>query len=244
MVLSIFLWCSAIAIVLGVVLGALVHFGAISVRIPWWEYLVAGIVMVFALALGTSWIGYKIAVSNVVTYNEFWGGFELKAYPVVYQCHESAESEGNHDTGGCTNTYHADEFSYQVWVSSQECTTDSKGKQTCRDTSHWETHWQYRDVPYTDTETDWMVDTTLGAYNLGPHWLPANPSAHRIAPQHDGMAGLPDLPSGVPAKWQEALDRIARGAPGPVTAQRHYPNYILATENNLLLRRNPDISQY
>jgi hypothetical protein len=243
--LEIWLWCSAIAVILGLVLGALVHWGKIPISIPWWEYVCSGLVLVLVLGLGTAWVGYKIAYSHNVTYNEFWGGYELKAYPVTYQCHESPKIEGNYDTGGCTNYYEADEFSYQVWVHSESCTTDSKGNQHCVDTSHWETRWQYRRVPYTDTETSWMVETSLGTYTIGDHWLPANPSAHRVRPQYDAMRGLDtSLPSGVPQQWQAAHDRIAAGTPGPVTAQRQYPNYILASENHLLTQRSGDIKMY
>ncbi len=201
-----------------------------------WPILAGVLVALVAL---TSLIGYKVAVSDNLTYHEFWGGYELHVAKQVYYCRESSTDGGY--TGGCVNYYDGD--SYEVWVESQSCTTDRKGREHCVDTSHWVT--KYRQIPYTTTETSYIVDTTLGDFTIGYHWLPSNPSQHRIYPRSSWLESIPSgLSSGIPSFWLAAKNRIESGNPGPVTAEKNYQNYILASQETILHKYSPWIAQY
>ncbi|HEY9713333.1 MAG TPA: hypothetical protein V6C72_07675 [Chroococcales cyanobacterium] len=221
------------------IVWVVVHFAYPDRRITQLEFIGCAAGLVLVVVPLTCFVGYKVAVSNNLSYNEFWGGFEVSVDTVVYQCHESDTDGGS--TGGCEHHYDAD--SYQVWVQHETCTTDSKGKETCVDDSHWETRW--RQVPYTDEEITYIVHTTLGDFTIGDHWLPPHPELHRVHPEEDAMESIPgDLPYGIPAFWQAAANRIASGNPGPVTQERTYDNYILASQSSILHKYSPWIDQY
>jgi hypothetical protein len=231
---------SLIALGTGGAIWGITHHVKSDFRMTTNEFLISAGVLLFLVVPLTAFLGYKAAVSHQLSYHEYYGGFEVTAYPVTYNCYES-ESQGG-STGGCRHYYDAD--SYQEWVVSESCTTDKDGKEHCVDTSHYETRW--RQVPYTTTETTWIIHTTLGDFNVGDHWLPANPSAHRVRPKYgDSMDRLPgDLPSGTPQQWQQASDRIASGDPGPVTVEKDYVNYLLASQQTILHKYSPAIADY
>ncbi len=225
------------SVVGGIIFGAMFllkdEFKLTTKEIP----ILAGVLIV--LVIVTSAIGYRVAVNNNLTYHEFWGGFEVNVSQQVYYCHESNTDGGS--TGGCAHYYNGD--SYQVWVQSESCHTDKKGREHCHDTSHWET--RYRQIPYTSIETSYIVNTTLGDFTIGSHWLPSDPQAYRVEPRHSWMESIPsDLPYGIPSFWLGAKARIASGNPGPVTVEKNYQNYILASQDTILHKYSPWIAKF
>jgi hypothetical protein len=182
--------------------------------------------------------GKELAIHSQVTFVENWGGFELKVLTETFQCHESSEQGGS--TGGCSHYYDTD--SYEHWVSEGHYEGDDKNRHWV-DTSHNETRW--RQLPYTDTETTWTIATTLGDYTVGNHWLPDHPELHRLGNRWGSYDSLDhSLSFGTPSSWTAAALRLQTGNPGPVTAQRDYPNYVLASQDSILKNNNDSIGRY
>ncbi|MBC7997255.1 MAG: hypothetical protein IAF58_04905, partial [Leptolyngbya sp.] len=48
-------------------------------RITLPEFAIAGGIMLALVIPGTTWLGYKLAFDNAVTYEEFWNGEEVQA---------------------------------------------------------------------------------------------------------------------------------------------------------------------
>jgi len=220
---------SLIALLLGLALKFALDYFRSDYRVTWIEYAVCAAAIVLLVAPLTSWIGYKVAFANQVTYHESWGGYELKADWTKTTCTRD---------GSCEHTYDCDP--YQVKVVDQAAYTDDKGNYH-PEVSHWET--RYHDCPYTTEEWNFSVETTLGTYTIAGANLPTNPSQHRWEPQRgESLDG--SLPSGIPPFWQAAKDRIDAGNPGPVTARRDYANYILASQSTILHKYSDAIDQY
>jgi hypothetical protein len=175
-----------------------------------------------------AWVGIKLSISNQVTYNENWGGYELKANWERITCHRD---------GICRHDYDCDP--YYVTVEYDCSYRDSDGRKVKKTCEREEK--RYHQCPYATEEWTFTIDTTLGEYTIAANNLPTNPDAHRWRSSH---AVPDDLPSGIPAFWQQAKSRLDRGEPGPVTARREYANYILASQNTILKRYSDSIERY
>lgn len=198
-------------------------------RITLPEFGIAGAVMLAIVIPATSMIGTKMAYDNAVTFNEFWGGYEKQAVWIKTECYRD---------GPCVHEYDCDP--YQVKVVDRAAYTDDKGNYH-PEQYHYET--RYHDCPYTTEEWTFVITSTLpdADYTIAYHWLPTNPDQHRW------RAGkrVPDhFPSGIPAFWQAAKNRIDAGQPGPVTARKTYENYVLASQNTILKQYSADIEAY
>jgi len=240
--LGLIFWGALIVLAIGGIAKFALDYFKSSYRITWWEFGIAAAVLLAIVIPTTSWAGTKMAFSNNVTYHEFWGGFEVSVDRVVHRCHQSETDGGS--TGGCVHTYNADQYSTQETYT--VTVPDADGEGTHTETRCCKTVWHWRQVPYTDTETSWIIRTTLGDYTVGRNWLPDNPESHRIRPKYgDPMERLDtSLPTGTPQQWQDAHDRIQRGDPGPVTARMDYENYILASQHTVLRQNSASIERY
>ncbi len=188
------------------------------------EFWIASAVLLVVVIPLTAYIGTKASISNQVTYNENWGGYELSADWQHITCSED---------GPCVHTYDCDP--YQVWV--DDSYTDDKGNYHSQ--GHYET--RYHDCPYTDEEWTFTINTTLGRYTIASHNLPTNPDQHRW----DRTERVPArYESGIPEFWQAADNRLKHGIHGPVTARRQYDNYILASQHTILQRYSSDVDRY
>lgn len=246
---SLSLWSCAIALSVGAIAWAILHFVKSDYRITSTEATVASVVLMILVVPVVDHVGAKMAFDNKVSYQEFWGGYEASVSKQVYNCHESDVQGGS--TGGCVHTFDADSYvvqvPYQVTITDRPAYTDSKGVYHSAVT-HEETRYRpetrWRQVPFTTTETTWTVHTTLGDYTVGDHWFPDNPERHRIRAEDGSMDALPSVPTGMPILWAQARDRINAGDPGPVTQEHSYDNYILASQDAALKRYSPYIDQY
>ncbi|MDP2598829.1 MAG: hypothetical protein Q8P49_03305, partial [Candidatus Liptonbacteria bacterium] len=138
-------------------------------EITWKEFAIGMMVIVFLVAPGVTKIGFEIAKSNLVEYNEYWNGWELRAVRQDITCTRD---------GSCEHCYNCDPYTVIVPYS---CNCDNKGNcQTCFRT---ETH--YHSCPYVDVEMTYVVRTTLGEYVIGAHRFPDNPQAHRWRKSED-----------------------------------------------------------
>lgn len=240
---SLSLWSCAIALGVGAVAWAILHFVKSDYRITSTEATIASVVLMILVVPVVDHVGAKMAFDNKVSYQEFWGGYEAAALRGVTVC----EKDGN-----CAHTYACDW--YWVKVVDQEAYTEPAYTDSNKvyhpsvyhpEVSHME-H-RHHDCPYTTQEYTFTVRTTLGDYTIGSHWLPSNPDQHRWHGDDGGdyVSRVPgDIPSGIPSQWSQAKSRIEAGDPGPVTQEHSYDNYILASQDAALKRYSPYIDQY
>lgn len=202
-----------------------------ELRITWKEFGIASAILLAIVIPLTAWIGLKVAFQNTVTYNEFWGGYEVEAKWIKIQT--SRDGAGAHK-------YDCDP--YEVWVVDQPAYTDKDGNYH-PEKGHYET--RYHRCPYTTEEWTFVVRTTLGDYYIAENWLPTDPELYRYrSPEGYSRRAPSSIPRGVPVFWQRVKDRLDRNEPGPVTARRQYPNYILASEHTILKKYSADIARY
>jgi hypothetical protein len=201
-------------------------------RITKAEFIFGAVLSAIVIVPGVTVVGISIAKSNALSYNEYWSGFEVTADVRTIQCSKD---------GPCKHEYDCD--GYPVTTSS----TDSKGNVTT------ETHTEYHSCPYVTDEYVYTVSDSLGdTHTLGDHWWPGNPDAHRWtgygyndpawgfgAPSTPG-----NVPTGEPALWRAAKNRIADGHPGGVTKVAQYDNYIMASQTTILKQYSGAIDRY
>lgn len=198
-------------------------------EVTWLEYGVAMTAICIIVLPLVGWAGFSLAKRDVLTYHEFWNGWEAKAYIERITCHRD---------GSCRWTYDCDPYTVQV---PYEC-GDSKNSRTC-----YRTETRYHQCPYVTDEYNYLVTTTLGTYSIDTHRFPENPDQHRWG--HFHFKSLPDyLVSqagvGEPAFWTRAAKRIADGTPGPVTKVNSYENYVLASHYTILKRYRKAAEEY
>lgn len=226
-----------LGIVIVIVVGAIVKFAAPSLlpyratafgakpapSVSWPEFALGASILTPLLVFATVAAGNKVAVNNQVNgYREYYNGWELKTpKPKTITCTKD---------GSCVHEYQCDPW---VEIIHHPAVTDSKGNVTSPAYDEQVTH--YHDCPLTTTETTYTIETTLGDYTAGSHWLPANPEQHRWTGDREWTRhGTAGFPSGIPATWQAAHDRIAAHRNGPVTQVNPYTNYILSSQMSIL----------
>ncbi|MBI2449924.1 MAG: hypothetical protein HYV47_00130 [Candidatus Nealsonbacteria bacterium] len=197
-------------------------------NITWKEYLIGILVISIALVPSVTAIGWKIAKSNNLSFNEYWNGWEKEAVWTVIPCSRD---------GPCRNTYSCDPYvvmvPYTVCDSKNNCTTQYRAET------------RYHNCPYANEEWTFGVDTTLGFYSIDSYRFPENPQAHRWRsyepiPQYAiNRAG-----SGFPTFWSAVKARLDAGKPGPVTKRMTYQNYLLASDQTILKQYSSEIERF
>lgn len=220
----------AIAITLAVGWGA--RFYGLKTNQQWEisvkEYLICSLVMCLLVTPLTLWGGRQLAISNQVTFNENWNGWETNAVWFKTTCYRD---------GSCRHCYDCDPYTVPV---PYECgSTDSKGNYQSR--TCYRDEIRYHSCPYASEEWYFGVRTTLGEYVIAGANVPTDPQNHR----YRRWTPVPSwLPSGIPDRWTEVKRRLDAGNPGPVTKRMTYENYILASQTNIIRRYNDSIDGY
>lgn len=202
-----------------------------ELRITWPEFGVAAAVLMVIVIPLTAWIGLKVAFNNSVTYNEFWGGYEVEAQWLKIQTSRDGAGAQKWDCDP-----------YDVWVVDRAAYTDDQGNYHAEQ-GHYET--RYHRCPFTTEEWTFVVRTTVGDYYIANNWLPTDPEQYRYrSPEGHSKRAPAHLERGIPVFWQRAKDRIDSNQPGPVTARKPYENYILASDRTILKKYSADIDRY
>jgi hypothetical protein len=227
---SLILEGALLVMVLGIVAKVVLDKMEHELRIDWVEFGIASAVLLLLVVPLTAWVGTKMAISSQVTFEENWGGFEVRVVKETIDCYRD---------GPMKHSYRGDREERVTYT--DEPVYDSKGRQTgTRRVKHVEVI--YHDIPYTNHEYTYKVVTTLGTFTIADRNLPENPNSDR----YRWLVAVPDFPGevGTPPFWTAAQQRIASGDPGPVTARRDYANYILASHRSILLRYSPSVDTY
>lgn len=204
-----------------------------SKNITWREYIIGMIVIAALITPLVTSIGWRVAQSNNVSFNEYWNGWEKEAVSSKIVCTRD---------GACSYSYECDPYIVPEEYSCN-CTRDQDGNEHCETCVRTET--RYHQCPYCNEEWNYGIDTTLGYYEIASHRLPENPQANRwrsyvaVPESVIARAGV-----GAPSFWEKAWARIAAGKPGPVTKRMQYDNYILASERTILRQYSALIDQY
>ena len=192
------------------------------------EFLYAALALCFAAVPLVTFVGYKVAINNQVTFHENWNGWETRAEKYVTICTRD---------GSCRHCYDCDPYYVDQ---SYDCSyTDSKGKRVSKTCTRKVK--KYHSCPYTTEEWTFVVKTTLDDYTIADHNLPTNPENWRWRPFHS----VPDyIPSGVPQRWQEVKNRLDAGKPDPVVQRHDYDNYILASHTTIMKTYSESVAKY
>jgi hypothetical protein len=219
---------AVIVMALGLIAKLVLDYTQSEHRIYSAELAIATPILLIIVVPLIMWLGTKLAISNLVTYHENWGGYETSAQWIKSPC----ERDGN-------MKYYYKGDPYVVEWDEDVSYTDSRGKRHHKTVHHKET--RYHNIPYCSEEWSFVVHTTLGDYTIADHNLPENPNAYR----YRSWVSVPDdMPHGTPEFWTLAKHRLDEGKPGPVTARRDYDNYILASQNSILKRFNGSVGAY
>src|SRR6185369_11585011 len=107
--LTMILFGSLIVLAIGFIAKFVLDKKGSELRITVTEYAIASAVMLAIVIPLTSWIGFKLAFNNAVTYNEYWNGIETQAEWVKIPCGRDS---------GAQHTYSCDPYRVRV---SYEC---------------------------------------------------------------------------------------------------------------------------
>lgn len=169
--------------------------------------------------LGVQGIFTVVVKNDQETFHEYWNGSEVEAFRVDTTCHRD---------GSCRNTFSCDPYT----VLETEYYTDSEGNSKSRTV----TKTKYHSCPYSQQETSYYVNTTVGEYDFGKHIMTGE--QWRWGHNIPGGQVTSD-----PEGWTAAKKRIDSGNPGPVTRQNTYKNYILASDRSILKRYADSVDQ-
>lgn len=220
-----------IVIAVGLIAKYFLDFKQSIYRIDHIELSIASAVLLLLVLPLTAWVGTKMAISNLVTYNENWGGYETDAQWI----RTPTQRDGN-----MRWSYKGDPYQYTWYTTETETVGTGKNART-RTYQKKHTETRYHDIPYCSEEWTFVVHTTLGDFVIADRNLPTNPNDYR----YRAYKSVPDdLPHGIPDFWTAAKKRVDANTPGPVTQRRTYPNYILASEHSILKRYSKDIEGY
>jgi len=197
-------------------------------NITWKEYAIGMMVITLLLAPSVTFLGWKVAKSNNLSFNEYWNGWEKSVAWEVVPCSRD---------GPCVHVYDCDPY---VHIHTRTH-TDSDGKTQTE--NYTETH--YHSCPYTSEEWNFGIDTTLGFYSVASHLLPENSQFHRWrASETVPRWVISRAGAGFPEFWTAAKARIDSGKPGPVTKRMTYDNYLLSSDQTILKEYSDTIKEF
>lgn len=203
-------------------------------QVTWTEFAVTSVVLGGLLVPGAVLGGNALAKSNLLTFEEFWSGYETAADWDTVRCEKN---------GRCRHTYRCDR--HTVMVTRTRTVPDGNGGTRTETYTDWET--RYHSCPYTTEEWTFTVATSLGdTFTIARGQLPDDPDTYRWQGRgfETRQRELDRLPRGVPARWQQVADRLAAGEPGPATAIKTYDNYLLASQRDQLRAAADELAAY
>ena len=195
----------------GLAIKSILNWRMSPYEVTWKEFAIGLLIISIVVAPLTAVIGWNVAKSNKLSFQEYWNGWELAAN----QSRQSCTRDGT-----CRYEYECDPYE-EVRT---RTVTDSKGN------SRVETYTVtlYHQCPYATEEWSFSINTTLGVYDIGTT-IPSYESRWRAG------ADIPrNIPEGIPALWKAAEERLSQNRPGPVTKKMKYNNWILASDSSIL----------
>lgn len=243
---------AAVAVVVAVLLGlAIRHFlklsttgGYRTMEITWKEFLVVSIVMTFVFTPLIMLAGKKLSVDNIVTYEQWLNGTEKQPIDDVTTCYGG--HSGNSESSGrsnCRYTYVSDRYSYTEYYTETECTTGSDGKEDCRPVLKSREEWANVYTPYATREHVYVIPTTFGFMDGPTYKFPGVYIDSEPVP-YSGEPIPGNIPRGAPQDWLDAKRHWDSNDPRWLTGLYKYPNFILASEDEVLKAFSAHVDRY
>ena len=187
-------------------------------QVTWTELSIGVAVISIVVAPVASWVGWSTAVHNVLSFREYWNGWELEAVEEIVPCETN---------GSCRYVYPCN---------CREACASQLGDGDCL---RWEEVCD--DCPYFTFERNLYVRTTVGDRPIA--WrVPEAYSVYQTTSSLPSGFGPRDYVT--PQFWLDCRERLARGHPGPVTKRAYYDNYILASGGTILNQYSDRIEEY
>jgi len=209
-------------------------------HISWLEFAAGMVVACLVLTPLVFLIGKALATADALRYEEFYNGVETATTMSVEPC--SPGSSGFDESSGhsnCDYEYQTGEtYTYEETYYVEVCTTDMDGEEDCHDERRTRTETAYIYNPYANNEYAYEITDSLG----GTHRFPG--VYVKDGEGYGGGAIPAEIPRGDPAEWLEAKQRLEEGNPRPVTRLFDYNNYILASEDDMLVPYSEDVERY
>lgn len=208
------------------------------------EFVVVALIMSILVTPGVLFVGKKLSVANIVTYEQWLNGVETKAVDDVVTCR--AGHSGLDESAGksnCKHVYKSGSYPWTEYYLDQDCTTDSKGNRSCTPVTKSRTRWADIFTPYATVEHRYSIQSSFGFkenddFHFDGVYLDAEPEPY-------GKKAIPSsIPRGAPQDWAEADARLRAGDPRAVTALDTYPNYILASDDEVLKTYSVNIDRF
>lgn len=158
-------------------------------------------------------IDVAAAQSVVKGYKEYWNGWETAALKDSVTCKRD---------GRCVHTFQCDPYSETEYY------TDSDGDRRSRTVT------KYHTCPYSNQETSYYVDTTLGQFTLAKSLM----TGDQFRRGHAIRGGQ----QGDPQSWTDVKVRTEANNPNPVTKVGKYDNFLLGNSKNVFQHNESNIA--
>lgn len=236
---SVIFWSLCATVVAGLIVKRILEVRRSDARITRRE-LYVGFAIAPIIAILVVWLGWGIARNNLLTFTEYWNGWEVGAVKTEIPCSKN---------GPCNREYSCEPYPCNPHPCGCVCSGyDSNGRctgetcQTCYDTC-------YNSCPYVTSEYTYTVSSTLGPVEIAGYVFPDNPEEHRWRGTSDYASRIPSnviasAGTGEPSFWVAVRNRCESKAPGPVTARKNYTNYVLASDHTLMREHSLDVAEY
>jgi hypothetical protein len=229
---ELYLYGVGATVLIGLVTALLLPRLSSKLRIVALEFVI-GVLFIMGVQVPTiNAVGADMARSNTVGgYEEFWGG-SIVAKSETTECH--------YDGWECANTHDCDPYLDTETYYDTEYYTDANGKLQSRQVLKTRIVTKHHTCPWATRETDYWLEDSFGQrFDLGSHWLDANPKPFRAS------FGVPGgLERGAPARWTEADEAFKAGNPLPAHKVNKYPNPLLANQKTVLKNNSGSIDKY
>jgi hypothetical protein len=190
------------------------------------EFVVGMALISMVLAPLSGKIGTEMAKKNMLTYQEYWNGWETGVRWEKITCTKDGPCKWEYDCDPYLCNPHPCNCTCTSRDSSGNCTSESCS--TCYDTC-------YHDCPYCSEEWSFFVSSTLQEFVIAENRLPDNPDSKRWdRSERVPRSVVERAGTGIPEFWSDVRSRIGANAPGAVTVTRPYDNYVLASERTIL----------
>lgn len=189
----------------------------------------------------TLFIGNKMAVAEILEYQEFYNGVEVSATEHPETCRAGhAGSDENAGKSNCHYVYDSGDYSYTEYYWVEVCSPpDKDGRRSCHQEQKSRIEWADIYSPYATKEYRYSISDSLGGtYKYPTIYLASNPEPAT-------SKGIPsNYPRGAPADWLDSKSHLDSGDPRPVTRVFEYDNYILASKDELLKANDVNVEKY
>lgn len=242
---------AAIAVLAVAIIGLAVKYGLAALdqrnvfyesrQVTWFEYGVTMAILSIVVVPAVLIVGKGLSQDQILQYDEMYNGVEVEAAVRTTDC--QAGSSGSSSTSGlsnCVHSYISGTYTYPEEYPASECSLNSKNEMSCTTVMKCCVYPSANIyTPFATREYGYSVTNSFGeTYHYPDTYVARDATAY-------GSEPIPgSLPRGEPVDWLEAKQRLDASDPRPVTDVFPYPNYILASGDEMLAPYSQDVDKY